>query len=288
MTMLSGTSLKSRLGWRPDIPDHRDYNMSHVEHLLHKTDVNITERTPSLPSKVNLSQYCSPIENQGNLGSCTANAGVALLEYFQNRVHGKFIDGSRLFLYKVTRKLAGIKGDGGAHIRNTIGAMRLFGVPPEEYYPYDIEKFDQDPEAFCYAFAENYKAMSYFRIHGDTKEELLSRIKHCLASGLPSEFGFTVFNSIALASETAVIPFPTRKDKLIGGHAVVAVGYDDNLDTGNDKKGAIMIRNSWGDKWGDNGYGYLPYDYILYGLATDWWSILQQEWVDTGQFTFQE
>ncbi len=236
--------------------------------------------------------WFSPVEDQGELGSCTANAGVGLVEYFERRAFGKHIDASRLFLYKATRNLMREKGDTGAFLRSTIGALVLFGVPPEEYWPYNVASFDKEPSAFCYAFAQNYQSISYYRLdsQGVTNDELLSRIKTNLAAGLPSMFGFTVYSSISQSGETGKIPYPTKGDKIEGGHAVVAVGYDDNMKIKNmnvggvETKGALLIRNSWGTSWGEDGYGWLPYEYVLKGLADDWWSLLKNEWVDTGNF----
>jgi C1A family cysteine protease len=202
------------------------------------------------------------------------------------------MDASRLFLYKVTRNLLHLTGDTGAYLRTAMGAMTLFGVPPTEYWPYDPVRFDEEPPAFCYAFAQNYQAIQFFRLdpYGTSKDVLLSRIKLFLKAGLPSMFGFTVFSSIWDAEDTGKIPFPSPGDRREGGHAVVAVGYDDKLKVkhsspqGKETKGAFLIRNSWGEKWGESGYGWLPYDYVSYGLAVDWWSLVKSEWIDTGEF----
>ena len=182
-------------------------------------------------------------------------------------------------------------GDTGAFIRTTMGAMVLFGVPPEEYWAYVIADFDEEPTAFCYAFAQNYQALQYFRLDppGISRTLLLERIKALLAAGLPSMFGFTVFSSYSQASNNGRIPFPCNGERILGGHAIVAVGYDDNLEITNRNcglktKGALLFQNSWGTAWGDNGYGLLPYDYVLRGLAIDWWTLLKSEWVDTGKF----
>jgi C1A family cysteine protease len=203
------------------------------------------------------------------------------------------MDASRLFLYKVTRKLLNFEGDTGAFLRTTIGAMALFGVPPEQYWPYtdDPEKYDEEPPAFCYAFAQNYQALNYFRLDppGYPKDKLLTRIKDLLSCNIPSMFGFSVYSSIWDASD-GKIPFPSARESLEGGHAIVAVGYDDKLTIKNPNpdgpttKGAFLIRNSWGESWGDRGYGWLPYDYVTRGLADDWWSLLKSEWIDTEPF----
>jgi len=216
---------------------------------------------------------------------------VGLLEYYERRAFGRHIDASRLFLYKATRNLLHWTGDTGAFLRSTMGAMVLFGCPPEEYWPYVISEFDKEPTSFCYAFAQNYQAIRYFRLDPPetAKKILLDRIKMLLQYGLPSIFGFTVFNSIGQAGSDGEIPYPAPGEKIRGGHAIVAVGYDDakrikNPGNGNETMGAFLIRNSWGASWGDGGYGWLPYEYVLQGLAVDWWTLMKNEWVDTGMF----
>ncbi|MEM9451308.1 MAG: C1 family peptidase [Cyanobacteria bacterium P01_E01_bin.6] len=246
----------------------------------------------SLPDFVDLSLWCSSIEDQGALNSCTAHAGIALTEYFSKKASGKYIDVSPLFLYKAARNLMQRQGDTGASVRETMKAMVLFGIPPEEHWPYDEEKFDEEPTSFCYSFAQNYQAIKYIRLDhaGIANETLLVQIKSVLVAGFPCMFGFTIYTSIydEINVEKGYVPYPNQFDTMEGGHAVVAVGYDDhriieNAD-GKRSKGAILIRNSWGTEWGEGGYGWLPYDYVLAGLTADWWSLFQSEWFESGQF----
>lgn len=287
------------MGWLPDYPDFRDYTEESEEiRAILKPTTRVKGRgrktkADSLPASVDLRQWCPPVEDQGMLGSCTAHAGVGIIEYYERKVHGRHIDASRLFLYKTTRNLMKAQGDTGAYLRSTMGAMILFGVPPEAYWPYtdDEKDFDREPPAFTYAFAANYQTLKYFR-HDPPKadaKELLKKIKTFLAKGHPAMFGFTVYNSIEQADKTGRIPYPSAKEKIEGGHAIVAVGYDDNMKIKNrygkvETQGALLIRNSWGKGWGEDGYGWLPYEYVYTGLAEDFWSILKKEWVDTEQF----
>ncbi len=288
-----GNSIKKNgMGWLPDYPSLSDYTVNH--NIIKPMVLTIGLKEPikvTIPSSADLRDWFSPVENQGPLGSCTANAGVGLIEYYERRAFGKHLDASKLFLYKTTRNLLHWTGDTGAFLRTTIGAMVLFGAPPEEYWPYITDEFDKEPSAFCYAFGQNYQTIKYFRLDpkNTAKDELLKTIKSYIAHGLPSMFGFTVYDSINQANQNGKIPYPCPGDKIAGGHAVVAVGYDDNMkirntNCGGETTGAIFIRNSWGSEWGENGYGWLPYDYIINGLAIDWWSILKKEWVDTGEF----
>jgi len=280
------------MGWIPDYPDFRDYTdkTEEVKTLLRVTQLR---KKKTLPKSIDLREWCSPVEDQGMLGSCTAHAGAGIIEYYERKSFGKHIDASRLFLYKVTRNLMRMKGDTGAYLRTTIGAMVLFGVPPEDYCPYadDEKKFDKEPPAFCYAFAQNYQTIKYYR-HDPPEtpaNTILNRVKTSLASGHPAMFGFTVYNSIEQAEKTGKIPFPSSREKIEGGHAVAAVGYNDRIKINNiygqkETTGALLIRNSWGKGWGEEGYGWLPYDYILKGLAEDFWSVIKKEWVDAGEF----
>lgn len=293
-------------GWIPDLPSIRDYTLKskQVEGIYRKIGVHTELAIPgarvdaelaSLQSRIDLRKYCSPIEDQGSLGSCTANAGVGMIEYYGRKAYLRDLHASTLFLYKTTRNLLGWTGDTGAYLRSTMGALSLFGALPEEYWPYDVSKFDDEPPAFCYQLASGNKSVDYVRLDPPeiTKNAILLSIKDTLAKGLPSMFGFTIYESIRQAKQDQKgrIPVPGSFERVEGGHAVMAVGYDDDMEVENilsdnvkPSKGAFLIRNSWGEDWGDMGYGYLPYDYVIRGIAMDWWTIIKADWVETGKF----
>lgn len=286
-------NLKFGMGWLRDSPDFRDYTMNNKNLKLLFSKIKTTKKSLlKVQNKMDLRKWCSPVEDQQSIGSCTAHAGVGMLEYFERRAFGEHIDASRLFLYKVTRNLAGNTGDTGAYLRTTMGALAMFGVPPENYWTYEISKFDEEPTSFIYSLAQNFQALKYYRLDvtGVTAEKLLEKIKENIILGLPAMFGFTVYSSYEQATKTGKIPFPTPNENTVGGHAVMAVGFDDDMKIKNtvpgseETKGAILIRNSWGTGWGEDGYGWLPYEYVKKGLAVDWWSLMNAEWIDTGQF----
>lgn len=262
---------------------------------------NITQSYFFLPGFVDLSYWCSPVEDQGTVNACTAFAGVSLLEYFSQKRYGKYTSLSARFLYKAARNLMNRLDDSGTSVRQTMKALALFGVPPEEIWPWRSEGVHEEPPAFCYAYAQSYQALKSFRLdaaHSRSKtttvasrDLLLFQIKAVLAAGLPCMFGFTVYDSYYKDRNIRLghIPYPSSRDQVVGGHAAVAVGYNDykvidRIDGEAAQPGALLIRNSWGPNWGNGGYGWMPYEYVLEGLTADWWSLLKSEWFDGGAF----
>ncbi|MGD9533028.1 MAG: C1 family peptidase [Candidatus Nitrosocosmicus sp.] len=291
-------------GWKRDINDPRDYvpETTKIQEILTLGSTKKLERLdPSnLQKKIDNKKYCTSIENQGDLGSCTANAGVGMYEYMQKKSFNKYFDGSRLFLYKGTRLLMGQEGfgDSGAYIRTTLGAMRLFGIPHEEYWPYTDHpvEFDRMPDPWLWSFAQNYQSIKQFRVdYSSDGDENIHRMKEFITKGFALDFGFAVFSSFTDASDNGgVFPYPSPGEQLEGGHSVLIVGYDDdkvarNARDGNTKTGCFLIRNSWGEEWGDDGFGWIPYEYFRAGpngdvFADDVWTIVQSEWMETGEF----
>jgi C1A family cysteine protease len=248
------------------MPDIRDFTLEHEKVKALK----LKAPPEKLPSSVDLREWCSPIEDQNPLGSCASHAVIALVEFLEMKTKGEYLDASRLFLYKVVRRLEATRGDNGSTIRGNMKTLKIFGVPPEKYWPYDAERFDEEPPAFCYSFALSYQAITYFRLD---PPDILRKVREQLARGWPIAFGFTVYSSIykSEVGKTGDIPFPKITDRVVGGHGVAAVGYDDS-------RGRVLIRNSWGTTWGNEGYGILPYEYVERGLARDFWVLTSTEY----------
>lgn len=264
-------------GWIKDRPDIRDITPDHEK----VNELFGLIRAQSIPSKVDLTPNDVPIFDQGELGSCTANGQCGTLEYVEKKNNnGNFVPASRLFLYYVTRHLIeNQSGDTGATIRDTMKALANYGACPETDWPYLINKFDKKPPIKAFTDAKNFEAVTYVSL------KTLNDIKSNIAAGNPVNFGVTLYDNICDANGNITNnpnwTFPDKKkNKVIGGHAIVAIGYDDNYSIGNNK-GAILFRNSWGTTWGNKGYGWLDYQYVLKGLATDWWTLLKDKYIST-------
>jgi len=218
----------------------------------------------NLPPKVDLRSKCPPVYDQGSLGSCVAQALCSAFGYNDPK-H----DPSRLFLYYNCRAIQGdIDYDNGSTISTGIQAMLNYGLCKESSWPYNISKFTHQPPKNCYVEAKRHEIISYEHV-AQTKDS----IKSCLASGHLITLGILVFPGLdsAEAAKTGIVPMPKENDPILGGHAVVCVGYDDS-------KQVWIMRNSWGTDWGDKGYFYLPYPYLTEPyLASDMWKITKVE-----------
>jgi C1A family cysteine protease len=241
-------------GWNPDLPDGRD--------LLYAAPPEVVS---ALPPKVDLREQCPAVYDQGQLGSCTANAIGAALEFDQMRQKEQAFAPSRLFIYYNERAIEGtVSSDSGGQIRDGVKSVNQQGAPPETDWPYDITKFAEKPPQKAYDDAAQHEAILYQRL-----TPTLGQLKGCLASGFPFVFGFVVYESFESqqVAQTGEAPMPQAGEKQLGGHAVMAAGYDESQQR-------FIIRNSWGPGWGMGGYFTLPYPYLLQStLSSDFWTI---------------
>ncbi len=243
-----------RYGWIPDLPDARDHTFALARPLA------------TVPSTTDLRPHCPPVLDQGQLGSCTANAiaNAHLFEQMKQKAKTIFSP-SRLFIYYNERLLEGtVKLDSGASLRDGIKTVNKQGVCPETMWPYKVRKFAVKPGKQCYRVALEHQALEYQRI-----PQVLSQFKACLAAGYPFVFGFSVYESFESpeVAKTGLVPMPQPGEGQLGGHAVLAVGYDDG-------QKRFIVMNSWGIGWGMGGYFSIPYDYLTQaGLSDDFWTI---------------
>jgi len=242
-------------GWVRDLPDQRDF--------LYAPPPAVAA---ALPAQADLrAQFPAPY-NQEQLGSCTANAIAGALQFLEGKEGSPApVMPSRLFIYYNERDLEGSTGsDSGAQIRDGIKTVARQGFCPESEWPYEIASFAQKPPAACYQDALKERVSEYLRLTPATVPLLT-----CLASGYPFVFGFSVYESFesARVAQTGVANLPGPNERLVGGHAVVAVGYDQS-------SGRFLVRNSWGAQWGMGGHFTLPYQYLTDPmLAADFWTI---------------
>jgi C1A family cysteine protease len=234
-------------------PDDRDYK--HRRLAVEK-----------LPPVVDLRSKCSPVYDQGQLGSCTGNAGA---EAAKLTMKLRFPP-SRLFLYYAVRVIEGtVESDSGAEMRDVCGALNKYGICPESYWPYDISKFAKKPTKKAYTSAEKYKIAEYATFDGDTVDDIRQIRAYLAKRSMPVLIGMDVYSSFESdeVARTGIVPVPdTSAEQYFGGHAVLITGYDDT-------RRVLIVRNSWGEGWGDKGYFYLPYEYVTKKLAYDTWTL---------------
>ena len=248
-------------GWRPDTPDPRDHGLRNL-----RLNRGLRRRV----RRADFRKFCSAIENQGSIGSCTGNSGASGFEFLYKRSGKRVLAMSRLWLYAQARIREGtFPEDAGAEIRTIIKVLVELGCPPERDFPYRIRDCRKRPAKRLDKLAAAHHIVSYARLEG--REQVL----RCLAEGLPVIMGWMVFDSCfgEEAMRTGVIPlWQGAGDAPCGGHASLLVGFDDHKRTGRGTKGAALLRNSWGKGFGEAGYGWLPYEYLEdTNLADDFW-----------------
>lgn len=252
-----------RYGWVKDTPDPRDLLFTASPVLAAKP----------LPKSADLRPGCPPVYDQGQVGSCTGNSIAGAFEFTQKKQLLQDFMPSRLFIYYNERAMEHTTGqDAGAQIRDGIKSVAKQGVPPESDWPYsqNLAVVTEKPDAKAYTDALQHLVVSYHRISARTASAALTLMKSCLADGYPFVFGFTVYSAFEgpEVAKTGILKMPNlKKEEVVGGHAVLCVGY-------NDKTSSVLVRNSWGTSWGQKGYFWMPYAYISDPkLASDMWTI---------------
>lgn len=273
----------SSFGWRPDPPDFRDLTpqvASVAATLKRLSGAGPRRRSRGKPTAVDLREFFPPAFDQGPLPASPASACVALLEYFERRALGRQSSLSRLFVHYNAGQLGMAEGDSSVDLRATLQAIACCGAPPERYWSYDLARAKDPPPAFLYSLARQPEGFQYVRLDGRNLEGGMALEMVCsfLAAGFPAVFGLSMPSSVSRAAE---IPYRPTFDSIIGGQALVAVGYDDRWLSSS--RGALLVRNSWGSDWGDRGHGWLPYAFVEQRLAVDFWTVLRPDWIASGE-----
>lgn len=229
-------------GAKKDKPDRRDY---------------LAKLSSELPKRVMLKEYCPEIRNQGKMGSCTAHAAVSLVEIERNIAGEYYIEGSELYNYYYSRLLGGFyPKDSGAYLRDAMKVLLEYGFCPEKLMPYDDTAIAIKPGIFCDSFADMFKIKAYFRCY------TVNEIKTAVNSKHPVAFSCPMYNTILSQENIMYLPSGISK----GGHAMTIVGYDDDMN-------AFYVRNWWTTSWANQGYVWMPYEYLMKVPWFDAWYI---------------
>lgn len=239
------------LGWRADLPDIRD-------RLYKPTAI---KAPPAVDLRPGFEQF--QVFDQGRLGSCVANsvsAAIAFGEMKASNQQRPAIVPARLGIYYYARQLEGtVMSDSGAEIRDGLKVVAKRGYVDESKWPYDIKTFTKEVDPIPLRSTE--RVLTYHRVRLVASQMML-----CLAAGFPFVFGISVYSSFMDATD-GVIPLPSPSETLEGGHALLCVGYDVNAKV-------FRFRNSWGEGWGDRGYGTIPFVYLTDpNLCGDLWTV---------------
>jgi C1A family cysteine protease len=229
-------------GYRPDKKSRNPQKFS----ASHDSD-------QELPAIVDLRPFMTPVENQRNSNSCTANAMAGAYEYLDNRINGEATDVSRLFIYYNARALDGrTRHDEGTYLSHCVKVVRKYGACSEETWPFTLRKIKAKPPKSAYQEAVRFRIEDAAAVEVD-----LDTMRSCLAEGYPFVFGLQLFESFnGAGGNGGLVSMPDPdNEKHNGGHAMLCVGYSD-------PDRVFIIRNSWGEEWGDEGYCYVPYDYM--------------------------
>lgn len=244
--------MKRKYGLIPDTKDERDFCFAPQPAL-------------NLRDRVDLSPSCPPVLEQLNIGSCTAVAIANCYKFLLMKENLPAFLPSRLFIYYNERAIQGtIERDSGALIRNGFKTISKQGVCDEVLWKYDVSKFKLKPPVICYSEALKHRDVEYQRV-----SQTLNQMKSCLAEGFPIVVGFTPYETFEgkEIARTGILNLPSAHEQKLGGHAVLVVGYDSDSER-------FIVMNSWGVKWGLQGYFTIPFEYFTNAeLASDFWTL---------------
>lgn len=274
--------LTPEMGWQKEFRDPRDFVAR--DQVVRRYVTQLPDRG-QVPAKIDLrtiddGMCFRPTEDPIPYSS-SAVAVLSLYDYFERRTLARVFDGATGFLDAIVRQLGpGTRNTGSLGLRSTLKALKRFGVPPNELWA--AQPCDEPLNPLLFGFAKEYEPLVYLRLDPPnvSGRETLTVLRQCLFSGFPVAFGFPLPGSI---DQTADIPFRPKLDTFGNGQAVVAIGFDDFYF--NSRAGAVLIRTNWGSDWGDGGYGWLPYSFIERQVASDFWTMLRSEWIETVEMT---
>ncbi|MCA9248454.1 MAG: C1 family peptidase [Planctomycetales bacterium] len=274
--------VRNSLGWRPSLPDYRDLGVDspEVSDLLER--LKARDRNDGDDSNVDLREFFLPIREQLEHPGGVAQAAVDLIEYFDVRCLGRMVRLSSQFVLHSARAVMDESTPESVDFRSIWKAVRRFGVPDERLWRPNTQAAGEEPPSYLYAFDDACRSLQYIRLdrRNQSGKKTLRTVRKFLNAGFPVAFGIGLPESSLL---TGTFLYRPALDVVARGHALVAVGYDDRRLCAT--RGALLVRNSWGTRWGDSGYGWLPYSFVEQQLAVDFWTVVRDDWIDSRELS---
>ncbi|MCE9604837.1 MAG: hypothetical protein K8U03_08045 [Planctomycetia bacterium] len=277
---MAGTAPAPLLAWSRDLPDFRDFGPASISDALSTLKRRATRAAK--PEAMDLREYLAPVTDARPAHASSAEAVLAMVQYFERRATGRSFVGSTTFLHHTARRLEAVAGERGIGLRAALKALVRFGCPPERYWPFEPARGDAEPDAFTFGFQREFADLRYLRLDtpGLAGAEVLRQVKSFVAAGFACVGGMSFPGSTTSSGD---IPYPTQHDSVAGSTAFTVVGYDDAYRI-RSQKGALRIRATFGSGWGEAGYGYLPYRFVEQFGACDFWTLVKPEWTASREF----
>lgn len=279
------------MGYKRD-PPHADGPM-----LMHPEDVANLPPTYVIPDN-------TPVEDQKDLSSCTANAADNASKIRAAVVTGSYFNGSRLAVYYLERQHDNALnencppntiGDCGSKLMTAAWVLKNYGIAPEDLWKYNEDQYNTPPPDSYMQQAAKDETTKATRLDAKDENHTIANIKAALVKKYPVMFGFGCWDEIFNVGTDGNVPMPTAGEQPPHGHATCIIGYDDNHQNSDGSSGAVLFKNSWGVIWGcqkdgtpssrdssgnitNGGYGWLPYPYFLDtdDAVADCWAIINE------------